>query len=304
MYNHAYEQTGGRERQAALPRRVQGGLGAAAALLLLGTLAGGSASADFFVFAAATASVGDDTQGNHVGPVNQEFVAVGLVTVQTQAGDHGSGESRAGLGSLGVSGAAISVDRMPAGGGAVAEWGDTFIATSSNPAGTQVTFRATLALSDSIFASATVFGVADASLMLNDDPIPVLHLRDSAGIDGVPIVTRTATVTFTEPVGVPFRLIGNLTAGTTAGSSQLDPRIDNGTVTVNALDTAMFNLDPLTPGGGYTTDSGVSYTTSSAAAVPEPASLTLFGLGALGLLGYGRRWRRKPPNPSGAKGQG
>jgi hypothetical protein len=265
---------------------------ATAALLLLGTPAAGPAWADFLVFAAATASVGDDTRGDHVGPVNQDFVAVGLVTVQTQAGDFGSGESRAGLGSLGVSGEAISVDRMPVGGGAVAEWVDTFIATSSNPAVTQVTFQATLALTDSIFASATVFGVADASLMLNDDPIPILHLRDSAGIDGVPIVTRTATVTFTEPVGVPFRLIGNLTAGTTAGSSQLDPRIDNGAVIVNALDTATFNLDPLTPGGGYTTDSGVSYVSSPADAVPEPATFTLFGLGALVLLGYGRLCRR------------
>jgi hypothetical protein len=48
--------------------RSTAGLGtAAAALLLLGTLAPGPAWADFFVFAAATASVGDDTQGNHVG---------------------------------------------------------------------------------------------------------------------------------------------------------------------------------------------------------------------------------------------
>jgi hypothetical protein len=28
-------------------------------------------------------------------------------------------------------------------------------------------------------------------------------------------------------------------------------------------------------------------------ATPEPASLTMLGLGALGLMGYGWRWKRK-----------
>jgi hypothetical protein len=36
---------------------------------------------------------------------------------------------------------------------------------------------------------------------------------------------------------------------------------------------------------------GIAGTPAAATAVPEPASLTLLGLGALGLLGYG--WRRQ-----------
>ena len=63
MCNHAHGQTAYRQRIAP-PRRVRGGLGtAAAALLLLGTLAAGQAWADdltFWVEAAAAARVGSN----------------------------------------------------------------------------------------------------------------------------------------------------------------------------------------------------------------------------------------------------
>jgi hypothetical protein len=38
-----------------------------------------------------------------------------------------------------------------------------------------------------------------------------------------------------------------------------------------------------------------TFTATTATAAPEPASLTLLGIGAVGLLGYGWRQRRRAP---------
>lgn len=54
--------------------------------------------------------------------------------------------------------------------------------------------------------------------------------------------------------------------------------------TVDAFNTGTFNLDPVTPGASYTTQSGVSYMSP----VPVPPAFWLLG-SALGLLGWMRR---------------
>jgi hypothetical protein len=171
--------------------------------------------------------------------------------------DSGSSNSAGAFGSITAFAAASSVDGILAIGAADATWSDTFIATSSDPSVTQITLLATIALSDSISASDNVQGSAQAALLLLDETHgpgegPIVGLLDATFH---PLVERTATVTFTERVGVPFRLFGVLSVGAEAGP----PFEGEGVIIVDASDGATFYLDPITPEGDYTTASGFSY---------------------------------------------
>jgi hypothetical protein len=273
---------------------------AAAALLLLGTLAAGPARAapTFFVSADAAVELGQfpnilDQQSVATGQVQipPAFAAVSLTGDPSivSPNDSGSANSRADFGRLGAFAIATEDDGLQVTCHVTAIWRDTFIASSSDPTVTQVTFQATMSLFDSIAATNSTSGFAIASLGLSDQAHSPVGLRLEDATFTPPLVTRTVTATFTEPVGVPFSLTGILEVA--AGASGTNFGLE-GSITIDAGDTATFNLDVLTPGGDYTTDSGVSYVSYSGGAVPEPATFTLFGLGALVLLGYGRLCRR------------
>jgi hypothetical protein len=74
-------------------------------------------------------------------------------------------------------------------------------------------------------------------------------------------------------------------------TGSLDP-YEPGTVLIPGSGIAEIQLNNGT-GGGYNWVVGMQSLTFSPAAVPEPASLTLLGLGAVSLAGYGLRRRKQ-----------
>src|SRR5215471_16903421 len=228
---------------------LNGSIGAFAAMavLLLGALAAGPAWADlpYFVSADATATVGTlDSQTDSTGQIQ-------IFPVTAGPGTADMGELTA------YASANVTDGLLVLGRGGAADWLDTFTASSSNPDVTEVTFQATLSLFDTITASASTIGEARVDLILSDsahiDPVTLLTLDDASF--NPPLNTRTVTAMITEPIGVPFVLVGRLVLTARAG----DPFGVEGFVVVDATEGARFKLDPTTPDGAYTTASGVSY---------------------------------------------
>ena len=279
----ARSEGGARARQliddAQRLRRVRGRVGTAAAvLLLLGTVAATPARADlmFFVRASDIARVGSDIQANDSGQVQIIPATVGEIIISRTffsalGPDLGSASAAAALGSLtAFAEASSSGDGIAVRGGGEGEWLDTVVATSSIPGAKLGTFRATIALSDGIRASANVEGSATKARSLFDATHgvgsgPLIALNDTPDH---PLTDRTATATFTEPVGVPFKLDGFLGASAAAGDVS---GMAEGFIEVDARHTATFNLDPITPGGGYTTASGSRTSAPPLRLFPNPS---------------------------------
>jgi hypothetical protein len=104
-----------------------------------------------------------------------------------------------------------------------------------------------------------------------------LSIHDNDVDNGsLPAANTIVWQTVTYNVGTVLAMGGHLATDATA---------QGGTATADVFSTALFAIDTLTPGGGYTTESGMVFATSFAT-VPEPSSLVMWSI-VLGLFGTG-----------------
>ncbi|HUO07718.1 MAG TPA: hypothetical protein VM008_05430 [Phycisphaerae bacterium] len=179
-----------------------------------------------------------------------------------------------------------------AGGSATASMLDTITITSPTlPAGTPVDFHVSTTLHVNITSPA--YGNADASTSVLFYKPGYSYTDDTGnsyfgfidrhflGTNLSQDVEQTSDILHTF-VGDSFTVELD---GSASATGDADASRPSGYALADAGNTAFFNLDPLTPGATYTTDSGLSYLSPA----PEPASLATLALAALPLL---RRTRR------------
>lgn len=154
-----------------------------------------------------------------------------------------------------------------------AQWSDTFTVTGIG--GGPVNILIGMYLDDSLSGSggvqgwANLDGIGDVNDMFIHDSITT---RGTTGYtDGPKVVYETKPFAIGEVVTVGEDL------STVAGPQ-------GGSTTVDAYNTALFSLQVLTPGGGYTSENGFVFATSFDSAAPEPGTLTLLLLSGIALL--------------------
>ncbi len=159
-------------------------------------------------------------------------------------------------------------------------WDDTFTVTGTP--GTQVTFNVGMQLHDALSAikypgypdNLGAQAVADLSGI---GVFAGLSIHDDASL---PAANTTVWNVVTYNVGTILEMGGYLSTDATA---------QGGTATADAFSTARFAIDILTPGGGYTAESGMVFPTSFI--VPEPSTFVMLGLGIASFFGYRLRKR-------------
>ena len=153
-------------------------------------------------------------------------------------------------------------------------WQDTFTVTGTP--GTQVTYNVGIQLHDTLTATKysgypSNLG-AEAVADLNGVGLfGGLSIHDDALL---PAANTIVWKSVTYDVGTILDMGGHLAT---------DASAQGGTATADAFSTARFAIDTVTPGGGYTTGSGMVFA-NSFAAVPEPSTLLMSSM-ILGMLG-------------------
>ena len=205
----------------------------------------------YFLADALTVTGTDPVSGATDSARLNDFSTLGLLMGQVTA--------RASIGSYeGV------IQNSGASGAIIIGWEDTFAITGSSamPAGTPVTFTGTLSVVDSnpavsCAAGATLIEATMSGLSPGD-----FSIEDCSGsIFGFPS-PPVGTSSLNTTVGSTITLIGALDVST--GASTFDANDANYTGRV----TAVFHLDPVTPGASYTTASGRTYFTPTPLPLP------------------------------------
>ena len=159
-------------------------------------------------------------------------------------------------------------------------WSDTF--TVGGTPGTQITFKVGIQLHDALSAIKypgypSNLGAQAVASLDGSGLFGGLSIHDDASM---PAANKSVWMLVTYDAGTILQMGGHLSTDATA---------QGGTATADAFSTAQFAIEILTPGGGYSTESGMVFATSFT--VPEPETYVLL-LTGLGLLGFGTRRRK------------
>jgi hypothetical protein len=234
----------------------------------------------------------DDTGLVPSGSAEAEAQSLGIVggTLQNTASAFGL----ANYGTLSSFAYATSTNVNPLAQGAVAGGEAMFsdllrVRSDSLSFGTPVVLRFSQLVIGSFHAGTDGLALAsvDSGLSLNTGQFTTYSA--GAGVTGSGYsesVTDSGPLFVNMTVGTAFRLDGLLRTNAIVGTTNA--------VWSDYSNTAHYYADPVTPGVYLTSDSGHDYSSPGASpAVPEPASLSLAGLGLLSLFGYGWRHRRR-----------
>ena len=272
--------------------------------VIIGTIAAGTAHALPLTFVRAGAlAAGDFATGQNndsgilTGPLAiEDAAAVGQsASGSSTLGDSGAVASR---GTLGAKAEAESVlaagpdARAVATAGALAAFGDS-VTFHAPPGASAISVRFVLHLEGTVSPSCAggscrldAFGQ-----LLNGSSFRIMPevdvVYDSGDPLGAMLPPQTVTQEFVFSDGARLDFIDQL--GVSVSADGLAGG-DADSITGDFLATETFRIDVLTPGGSYTTASGVSYsTTPPPAPIPEPSTLLLMTLGVAVLFAEGRR---------------
>jgi len=159
-------------------------------------------------------------------------------------------------------------------------WGDTFTVTGAP--GTQITFNVGMQLHDALSAIKYLgypdnLGAQAVAYLDGTGVFGGLAIHDDSS---APAANKTVWQSVTYNVGTVLGMGGHLSTDATA---------QGGTATADAFSTALFAIEVVTPGGGYTTESGMVFATSFSVPEPSTYSLLLIGLAAWGLFARCRK---------------